>query len=156
MSTASAEFEDFFRRVEPKVRTALSADFGFELGHEATAEAMRYGWEHWARVSQSDNPAGYVFRVGQRLALREKRRASRWVVLRDRRDPSAGVPWVEPKLSAALSALTSRQRISVVLVHGLGWTYPEVGELLSLAPTTVQSHAARGLSRLQRTLEVAS
>ena len=56
---------------------------------------MRYGWEHWARVSQLDNPAGYLFRVGQRLALREKRRGSRRLVLRDRQDPSAGMPWVD-------------------------------------------------------------
>lgn len=154
MSSTDTGFEEFFRHVEPKVRIALSADFGFELGHEATAEAMRYAWEHWARVGQTGNPAGYVFRVGQRLALREKRRRTRRVVLIDRREPGADVPWVEPKLSAALDALTSRQRIAVVLVHGLGWTYPEVGELLSLAPTTVQSHAVRGLARLRSVLEV--
>lgn len=154
MSSTDAEFEEFFRHVEPKVRVALSADFGFELGHEATAEAMRYAWEHWTRVGQTGNPAGYVFRVGQRLALREKRRRTRRVAIWDRREAGGDVPWVEPNLSAALNALTSRQRIAVVLVHGLGWTYPEVGELLALAPTTVQSHAVRGLARLRRALEV--
>lgn len=153
MSSTDAGFEEFFRHVEPKVRMALSADFGFELGHEATAEAMRYAWEHWARVGQTGNPAGYVFRVGQRLALREKRRRTRRVVPWDRQESDTYVPWVEPKLSGALKGLTSRQRISVVLVHGLGWTYPEVGELLSLAPTTVQSHAVRGLARLRHVLE---
>lgn len=57
-------FEELFARSERPIRFALSARFGFEVGREATADAMTYAWEHWGRVAAMDNPAGYVYRVG--------------------------------------------------------------------------------------------
>ncbi len=62
------------------------------------------------------------------------------------------MPCVEPGLPAALSRLSERQRVAVVLLHGLDWTYPEVASLLGLAVSTVQKHAERGLSKLARAL----
>jgi DNA-directed RNA polymerase specialized sigma24 family protein len=43
----------------------------------------------------------------------------------------------EPGLPGALADLSQRQRIVVVLVHGLGYTLHEVTELTGMRRTTV-------------------
>ena len=67
--------------------------------------------------------------------------------------PYVGVD-IEPGLPAALAALSERQRVAVVLVHGFGWTQREVAELTDTSPSSVQKHLERGLLSLRRTLEV--
>jgi DNA-directed RNA polymerase specialized sigma24 family protein len=144
---AAADFEAFVREVEPRLRRALVAAYGFEDGRDATAEALAYAWEHWKRLSGMANPAGYVFRVAQSRRPRTGRRplfdTSGWTELR-----------FEPGLPGALAQLTMRQRLAVVLVHGYGYTLREVAELTGLRPTTIQNHAERGLARLRNALGV--
>lgn len=143
-------FDAFVRMHEPDLRRAFVAGYGVERGSEATAEALAYAWERWDRVQPMENAVGYLFRVGQSRTRRMARRAPRF--------PSAGatpeLPWVEPGLPAALSALTDLQRVAVVLVHGYGWQLREVAELLGIAVTTVQNHVERGLAKLRAALEV--
>jgi DNA-directed RNA polymerase specialized sigma24 family protein len=142
-----AAFEAFVRDVEPKLRRALVAAYGFEDGRDATAEALAYAWEHWDRLSGMANAAGYVFRVAQS----RRPRALRSVAF-----DAAGraEPRFEPGLPAALAALTVHQRLAVVLVHGYGYTLREVAALTGLRPTTVHTHARRGLARLRDALGV--
>ncbi len=148
---ARDRFEQFFREHEPKLRLALSAEFGFDLGREGAAEAFSYAWEHWHRVEAMNNPVGYIYRVGQRHAIRQKKRP---VPPLDRYGRTVEAPWIEPRLSHALSLLSRQQRICVVLVYCLEWTQVEVAHLLGIAPTTVQNHVGRGLARLRTELEV--
>jgi RNA polymerase sigma factor (sigma-70 family) len=68
--------------------------------------------------------------------------------------PTSSEPWVEPGLDGALDHLSGPQRTAVVLIHGFGWTYQEVSELLAVRRSTVQRHAARALSKLRSELEV--
>jgi RNA polymerase sigma factor (sigma-70 family) len=68
--------------------------------------------------------------------------------------PVGAQPWIEPELLPALAALTERQRVAVVLVHGFGWTHREVAELTDIAVTSVQNHVERGLEKLRAALEV--
>ena len=63
-------------------------------------------------------------------------------------------PLVEPGLPAALMRLTDRQRVSVMMVHGAGWTVSETAELLGISAGSVYRHVERGLRRLRRSLEV--
>ena len=60
----------------------------------------------------------------------------------------------EPGLPGALVALSRRQRMVVVLVHGFGYTLHEVAERTGLRRTTVQNHSERGLARLRDKLGV--
>jgi DNA-directed RNA polymerase specialized sigma24 family protein len=60
----------------------------------------------------------------------------------------------EPGLPGALAALSQRQRLAVVLVHGYGYTHREVAELTGIRQTTVQNHVKRGLARLRAKLGV--
>jgi DNA-directed RNA polymerase specialized sigma24 family protein len=141
------EFKDFVEAVEPRLRRSLVAAYGFERGREATAEALAWAWEHWDQVKRMDNQTAYLFRVGQSRSRRRKSPATF-----DQGDRAE--PWFEPALAPALAALTERQRVAVVLIHGFDWTMREVAELMGIRITSVQTHLDRGLRNLRSMLEV--
>ena len=144
-------FDGFVRQVEPRLREALSATFGSDLGREVTADALAYAWEHWERVRGMDNPVGYLFVLARNRARRTFRR--RVILL-----PVAeeGTPWVEPDLPGALGALPQQQRVVVMLLHCFDWTMSEVADLLGVSKSTVQRHAEHGMSRLRGRLGVSA
>jgi DNA-directed RNA polymerase specialized sigma24 family protein len=139
-------FEAFMLATEQPLRRALVAAYGYEDGREAAAEALAYAWEHWARVRQMPNAAGYLFRVGQSSAARGRRWRRPLPLLTL---PAGSEHSFEPGLSAALASLPERQRVAVVLVHGFGYTLREVAGLTGVKITTVQNHLERGLRRLR-------
>lgn len=150
----TAGFETFVLTTEPPLRRALVAAYGYEDGREAAAEALAYAWEHWARVREMPNAAGYLYRVARSSISRGRR----W---RRRPPPLLTAPpgaehEFEPGLPAALATLSERQRVAVVLVHGFGYTLREVADLTGIKITTVQNHLERGLSRLRSQLGVTS
>lgn len=140
------EFTEFVADYEPRLRESLIAACGGEVGREAAAEALVYGWEHWDRVSAMDNPAGYLYTVG---LSRGRKGLPRHQPIFDPID-SARTPDVEPRLPEALAELSERQRTVVVLIHCFQWTQSEVGELLGLSKTTIQNHLERGMGGLRR------
>lgn len=141
--------ESFLVPVVPRLRAGLVAAYGVEVGLEAAAEAVAYGWEHRDRLAAMANPAGYLYRVGQTAARRLRRRP----VDLPAPSPSA-LPDFEPRLVPALLDLTELQRTCVLLVHAHGWTQREAAELLDVEISTVRTHLARGLTKLQAALEV--
>lgn len=150
------EFADFVRDVEPRLLYALSATYGFEVGREATADALAYGWEHWADVKGKDNAAGYLFRVGQSRSRRYLRWRSNPARMRAvfPSPPSNVLPAVEPGFAAALGGLSRMQRVAVVLVHGFAYSQAEAAEFMGVSRTTVQKHAERGMAKLRGALGV--
>ncbi len=135
------------RDTEPRLSRAFAAAYGFEEGRDAAAEALAYAFEHWDRLRQVANLPGYLYRVGQ-SRTRRRRQPVLFAI------PDGGDHDFEPGLPAALAALTQRQRLAVVLVHGYGYTLREVADLTGIRPTTVQNHLTRGLARLRLTLGV--
>jgi DNA-directed RNA polymerase specialized sigma24 family protein len=144
---AWADFEAFVKAAEPRLSRALAAAYGFEDGRDATAEALAYAWEHWARLQHIANLPGYLFRVGQTRSRRRRQP----VVFAVPDEPDYAF---EPGLPGALAGLTERQRVAVVLVHGYGYTLREVAELTGIRQTTVQNHLSRGLERLRSQMGV--
>jgi RNA polymerase sigma-70 factor (ECF subfamily) len=141
------EFDDFVRAVRPRLLRAFVSSRGVDGAEDATAEALAWAWEHWSEVIEMENPAGYLFRVGQ-SRTRTRRRAALPA-------PAAiGVPDVEPALVPSLLALPATQRTAVWLVHGCGWSYAEVAAAMDTSPTMVGNHVSRGLARLRRALKV--
>ena len=142
-------FERFVEDHGARVRAGLVAAYGPEVGLEAASDAMSYGWEHWDRLSSMDNPAGYLYRVGQTAARRSRRRG-----------PLMPAPAIdedrhfEPRLPEALAQLSELQRSCVLLVHAFGWPQADVADLLGISVSTVRTHLARGLAKLQSTLQV--
>ncbi len=147
--TLADSYTEFVGDVERRLRHALCAAFGGERGRDATAEALAYGWEHWSRIRAMDNPAGYLWGVGRNYA---RRMQPRRVVLPAA--PADTMPWIEPSLTPALARLSENQRLAVMLIHGLEWTYGEVADLLGVSKGTVQTHAERGLAKLRRRVGV--
>lgn len=144
-------YTEFARGAGNRIRQALIASFGSEVGSEAAAEALAYGWENWNRVSTMTNPAGYLYAVGRNWGRRRLRRSEPVTMV----EPAA-VPdqWYEPALPAALARLTSRQRSVALLVHGYEWTLHEVAAVLGISRSTVQKHLDGAMTRLRRELGV--
>lgn len=142
-------YTSFVEEVQDRLRHALVARFGLETGREAAADALCYGWEHWDRIRAMDNAAGYLYRVGQHKAMRRLRRRPLFPA-----PPTHSEPVVEPKLPAALAALSAKQRQAVVLVHSYQMTHQETADLLGVSRGSVQRHLDRGLAKLRDALGV--
>ena len=140
----------FRRSTHSRLRGTENA-LGSQMGHEATAEALAYGWEHWDQVSAMANPAGYLYKVGRDMGRRQFRR--RPPILLSSPDPMR-LPAVEPGLIAALEVLPERQRVAVMLIRSFGWSLSEVADHLGIAKGTVQTHLRRGMGALRRELGV--
>ena len=144
-------YTEFVRTHQDALRRALIAGFGPEIGREAAEEALIYGWRHWSRVRGLENPTGYLYRVGHRMARK---------LSRPRPGPLFPVnapienPGVEPRLPEALAHLPERQRAVVVLVHAYGLSQREAARLLGVSKGSVQRHLERGLARLRSELGV--
>jgi DNA-directed RNA polymerase specialized sigma24 family protein len=148
--TIQQDFSEFVTANERGLRQALTAWFGPDLGRDASAEALAYGWEHWDRVRGMDNPTGYLYRVGLSWGRRRaKRRDIVFPVV-----PVQPAEFFEPGLPEALRRLSDKQRVVVYLVHGHDWSLSEVADLLEVSKGTVQTHLERGMSRLRRRLKV--
>jgi RNA polymerase sigma-70 factor (ECF subfamily) len=148
---ATEAFTHFVREVGPRLRQSLIAVLGGELGREAAAEALAWGWENWPRLQRMENPAGYLYRLGRNRGMSVLRRRPVFPPLMQ---VSPESPWVEPGLPAAIAHLAEMQRVTVMLIHGFGWTYAEVAEHLGVATGTVQTHVQRAMAKLRSDLKV--
>jgi RNA polymerase sigma-70 factor (ECF subfamily) len=148
MLSLHVTFDEFAAATGPRLRAALVGAFGPDVGLDAAAEALAYGWEHWTRLGAMDNPAGYLYRVGQTAARRASRPHGFLPV-----PPPVEVPAVEPGLVPALEALTEPQRVCVVMVHAYGWGPTDVADLLEISPSSVRTHVSRALANLHDALE---
>jgi DNA-directed RNA polymerase specialized sigma24 family protein len=148
-----ARFTTFCTDVEPRLRRALVAAYGAELGRDATADALAWAWEHFEKVEAMGNAPGYLWRVGQ-TSVRRSARQRRWALpvptAPEGHDP---VP-IEPALAAGLAALSPRQRTAVVLVHGYGYPLTEAAAAMGCRVGTLRNHLDRGLTALRARLGV--
>ena len=141
-------FTEFVEANERKLRHALTAALGYDLGKDAAAEALAHGWEHWERVRDMENPIGYLYVVGRARG----RRMGRSVRITYPPIPDERTPWCEPGLPTALAGLPEKQRIVVLLLYGYDWRLSEVAETLGVTKSTVQTHADRAMRNLRRKL----
>lgn len=155
-SQSNASFEAFVREVETRLRDALSATLGSDAGREAAAEALGYAWEHWGRIQDMENPAGYLYVLGRDRGRRRLRRDTKMrqnnlaLIPVDR----SRAPWIEPQLPNELRDLPEKQRVVVMLLYCFEWSMNEVAEFLDVSKSTVQNHAERGMARLRNRLGV--
>ena len=152
MGQERSDFERFVAEVEPRLRRALVAGFGAVVGRQATADALAWAWQNWARVGELESPVGYLYRVGRTLALRNEARDVPVAEL----VPGVSSPdnSFEPGLGPAIARLSEAQRCAVVLVVGWGYTLRETAELLGVTASTVRRDSERALARLRAELEV--
>jgi len=144
-------FTRFVKETEPRLSYALAAAYGLEVGAESTADALAWAWEHWESLQDKRNPAGYLYRVGQSKARRYCRPRLLFPPI-----PAAEEPPVEPGLTESLAGLSKKQRVAVVLIHGMGYSEREVADLLGISRWSVRTHADRGLRRIRSALGVSA
>lgn len=154
MEHSQEDFAPFVEAIEGRLRAALVARYGPETGRDATADALGWAWRNWDRLADMERPLGYLYRVGQSNARRYRHRT--WPLDAEPKGNDQPKvydrPMVEPRLHACLLELTERQRVAVVLVYGLEWSYQEVADLLGIKATSVQNHLHRGLAKLNERL----
>ena len=154
--TATESRGDGFRalcaQVEPGLRRALVAAYGLEVGSEAAADALAWAWEHLERVEGMVNPGGYLWRVGQTSARRNQPVV--WPGLAGDHAGETAEPPFEPGLRHALAGLTEKQRASVLLVHGYGFSLSEAADQLGCRIRTLRNHLDRGMAKVRRELGV--
>lgn len=154
-SGAVEGFDAFVDAHERRLCQAFSAMWGATVGREVAVDVFSYAWEHWDRVGAMENPVGYLFVVGRdrgrrRLRGREQPSADASVLADDRS------PEYEPALAGLVDGLPTRERQVVMLLYGFEWSMSEVGELLGVSKSTVQTHAERALTKLRAGLGVRS
>ena len=147
-------FELFAATTGQRVRRALVAYYGVEIGSEAAAEAISVAWQRWDDVATMANAAGFLFRVGQSRARPNIRWARRIgpFPLSDSTYENDQADLVD--LFSALARLRPEQRAAVLMVKSYGFSYREVAELLGISESAVTNHVLRGLVRLRTTMEV--
>ena len=141
---------EFVASVRPDLDRALVARFGLHDGMEAAAVAVDYASREWSRLAGMDNPAGYLYRVGQSSARRFHARGRRLQPM-----VTAAVTIDHPvdvDLQRALMRLRPDRRVAVVLVHAHGHTYANAAAVMGVTVTTVTNHVTRGLAQLRRLL----
>lgn len=144
-------FERFMATDGARLRRALVARYGTDVGPEIASDALARAWAEWPRIREMANPAWYLYRVAQSSA----RRYHRWG-----RQPAFPVEQVmndsqaEPALHEALTRLRPHQRVAVLLAHAHGYSYAEVADLTGMTPDAVRNHVHRGMRRLRDLLEV--
>lgn len=141
-------FTEFVSEAEPRLRKALTAAFGLQVGRDATTDTLAVAWKNWDRVSEMENPIGYLYRVG----FNEAQRPQPSTLAADLSEATSSVPWIEPGLVPALVSLPERQRVIVALVHAFEWSLSEVAELLEVSKSTVRTHEQRAMRVLRRKL----
>ena len=152
--SGSLLFDDFYLSNASRIRRTLSVIIGdHDLAREATDVAMTKAYERWNRLSRSENPAGWVYRVGLNWAKRQMRRRSYDItpLAAPTRTGEPAIP--DPSLWKALDGLSSDHRTVVVLRYSEDWSVAQIAEALDIPPGTVKSRLHRALKQLREELE---
>lgn len=118
-------------------------------------EALLRVWERWDRVRTLEDPAGYLYRTAMNVYRKRLRRAA--VALRHairttpRRDELDEVESRDVVLRA-LTTLTPRQRMAIVLLDLLDMSSEEAARSMGVRPTTVRVLASQGRAALRTNL----
>lgn len=145
------EFTEFLENRGPGLRHAFVARYGPDVGGDIMGDVALYAWEHWEKVTQMDNPSGWLYRVGQSRSRRYFRRP----VLFPEPTPRSEAT-IEPALPGLIGSLPDRQRVAVLLTRAFGYTVREAAGIIGVSPSTVHQNAERGLTRLRERMGVPS
>jgi RNA polymerase sigma-70 factor (ECF subfamily) len=109
-------------------------------------------WERWHRVRSLEDPTGYLYRTAMNLYRKRRHRAA--VAIRHAirpRPPRDQLGEVESRdeVLRALTTLSPRQRMSLVLTDLLDYSSEEAGRLMGVKATTVRVLVSQGRAALR-------
>ena len=139
-------------REQPKLRQALVARYGTDIGEQAVAAAMAWAWEYQDRLVGVTALRAYLFRVGQSSTRRSWVWASRNSASFPPEVADNEATNVDDALDLAdlLRKLPHKQRSCVLLIYAHGWPYRDVAELLEISVDAVNNHTHRGMTTLRK------
>lgn len=116
---------------------------------DAAQEAFARTLGHWRRVRLGTNPAGYVYRVGFRVARRTFRREELLLGEPESLGDAAGQVAARVSIEAVLRGMPPRRRACAVMCLLSGLSTKEAARSLGIAEGTVrkQLELARGTLR---------
>ena len=154
-SATGQTFEEFFEAERRRLFRALVVMTGNAAeAEELTQDAFLKVWERWDRVSEMDDPVGYLFRVGLNGTRRRYRRLllSTRHVLASSDEPNDPYPAADVRdtVVRAVRMLPRRQREALVLVSLLDLSSERAGELMGVSAATVRNQVARAQAAMRR------
>jgi RNA polymerase sigma-70 factor (ECF subfamily) len=150
------DLETLFRDHYGRLVRALTVVGGSrEAAADAVQDAFVTAHLKWRRISQYDDPVGWIRRVALNKLRDGHRRAGRRQRLVDRlgAEPTGLVE--EPRLdelAELLGTLPRQQRASVALFYIDGLSVAEIGEALGISAGAVKFHLHQGRERLRSVL----
>jgi RNA polymerase sigma-70 factor, ECF subfamily len=151
----SESFEAFFAEQYESVFRGLSVAFRDPLlAEEAAQEAFTRAYVRWDHVKGMERPAGWVYVVAARVALR-RRRPPRDESITPRPGAQSMEDQVVDRLTMqrAIGELPERQRLALVLRHYGDLPLDEIARAMGCALGTVKSTLHAAHTRLQVELE---
>jgi RNA polymerase sigma factor (sigma-70 family) len=150
-------FEEFFEVESGPLyrRMCLITRDPYEA-EEVMQDAFISVFERWERVSEMDDPTGYLYRIAFRTVGRRARRAARAIFragqVEESTDEYASSD-ARNVVRDALARLTRRQRTAIVLTELLGYSSEEAGKMMGARAVTVRVLASQGRAAMRRALE---
>jgi RNA polymerase sigma-70 factor, ECF subfamily len=150
-------FESFFEGHRSKVFGAMCLVTGNrQEAEEITQDAFLRLWERWDRVSELEDPTGFLFKTAMNVFRDRARRASiaarRSLGIADHGDDLAAVE-DRDEVIRAMRPLTAHQRAALMLTGYFGYSSEEAAKVLGVRASTVRALAAKGRSTARATVE---
>lgn len=150
------DFQDFYEaRKDIVFRAVLAATADRAAAEDASAEGFARACARWQTVRHHPNPTGWVLRTALNFHRSWWRRFRRELLGTPPDRPGGAVPetGLDIDLQTAITALPARQREVVGLRILADLSPAETGELLGIAPATVNVHLHRALVSLRARLD---
>ena len=120
---------------------------------DAVLDTLEVAWRSRRTLRDPEALGPWLTRICLRRALRLRLRIRhRQLAELSRLDPPDAAPDPDPRLDAAVSRLSPRQRAVIRLHYGDGHTLDACAGLLGCRPGTVRRHLGRALATLRREL----
>jgi RNA polymerase sigma factor (sigma-70 family) len=152
VTAAPATFGDFFGAHQARLGRACLLLTGNPTEAEDLAqESMARIFERWDRVSEMDDPEGYLFRTALNLhrnALRRLSVAARREVVGSRIDDEDATDR-SLDIRQAIRSLPVKQRQALVLVEWLRYSSEQAAQILGIDAVSVRGRLHRARSALR-------
>jgi RNA polymerase sigma factor (sigma-70 family) len=153
MDGEARELEALYETRYVSFRNALATVTGSrDSARDAVQEAFARALAAPARKRGEVHLAAYVWKIGFRVALEERRRAGS-PPTGDDVDPQLVEPERDPELGAALRALPPRRRLIVFLRYFGDFSYAEIASACEVSEGTVAAALAQARAQLRAVLE---
>jgi RNA polymerase sigma factor (sigma-70 family) len=146
-------FEAAFRELfPPAFRVAYRILGNVDDAEDAAAEALARALVRWRRVSVLSYREAWVMRVASNVAIDMARKRRSLPQTTDLVDDLSDAVALRVALTAALAALSRRQREVVSLRYVAGLSEPDVATCLGISVNSVKKHMLRGTTSLRQRL----